>query len=130
MKIFEVGKKYHVLTDSMETAIKIVNDEGCYDEDEYDINECKECNYKDETYQPIETMKNLFTEKEIKEIKKEVKEKDQIVYKISLKNFKTYYFDIYDWQEYPAVLLTFYEILNNPLILSEFEKDSIISIIN
>lgn len=127
LKIFEVGQKYYVLTYTKENAIEIVNDEGLYyfDDEPYSIDDCKECNYSDETYQPIEIMKNLFNEDEIAEIKKEI-EYDQI-YKKSSKNLKTYFFDIPDFQEYDAVLLTFYEILN-PLILSEIEKHSIIAI--
>lgn len=136
LKIFEVGQKYYVLTYTKENAIEIVNDEEGltlvdnefeFDEFEnaYSIDDCKECNYSDETYQPIEIMKNLFNEDEIAEIKKEL-EYDQ-VYKKSSKNSITYLFDTYEFQEYDAVLLTFYEILN-PLILSEIEKHSIIAI--
>jgi hypothetical protein len=65
-------------------------------------------------------------EDEITEIKKEL-EYDE-VYKKSSKNSITYLFDTYEFQEYEAVLLTFYEILNNPLIFSEIDKHTIIAI--
>jgi hypothetical protein len=51
-KIFEVDQKYYVLTDTKENAVKIVNDEELYyfeGDGPYFIDDCKECNYSDET---------------------------------------------------------------------------------
>lgn len=123
-KIFEVNENYHVLTTTRESAKEIVIDEQGLDQFEVENMSIKECNYNDTTWQPLNILKNIFTENELEYIENQVKDSgmDLTIYK----NGVNYYFDYCEW-EYVGVLISFDQILNNLEILKEFDMDTIIS---
>lgn len=126
LKIFEVGEMFCVLTYTPNKAIEICVNDDLIDEEDVDEYTIEECDYKRHTWQPIETMKNIFTVDELLEIEdclknhKEtcVKERDGVKY---------FFQDCRNEFDYIAVRLSYEQILNTPEILSEFEINSIIS---
>jgi hypothetical protein len=126
LKIFQI-EEYWVLTYNKKEALEILIDEGFIDDDlTLDDIAVEECDYKEKTYQPLSTLKNIFSERELKIIEK-VTEDNSFVFEV---DGVEYFFDWFHEGDYPAVVLTFEKILNNPKILSTFDKNSVISTTN
>lgn len=124
-KIFEVDEMFWVLTTTPEKAIEICIDDGCIDEEDAENCNVEECNYNDITYQPLSTLKNIFSKEELREIEDILKnEKYRHVVE---KNGIKYDFEDNNDFDYIAVVLTFEQILNTPEILKEFDFDTVIS---
>ena len=122
-KMYEVNGAT-VLTTSEEHAIEICTESGHFSEDELEYIDIKECSDNDETWQPIETLKNVLSKEEIENITEQL-----VDYYDNMsieKDGVNYYFEDCEY-DYIGVLLKAKDILNNSKIFSEFELDSIIA---
>lgn len=126
LKIFNAEDMFWILTTTKEKALEILIDEDMVDEDctleEINI---KECNYKNETYQPIEILKNILSKDDFEEIRENMQYNDVFT---MTKNNTLYTFEDKNHDlGYIGVNISFEEILKNKKILSEFDKNTIIS---
>jgi hypothetical protein len=127
MKIFKVEDMHWVLTDTVENAFKICMDEEVIDEEtKIDDILIKECNYKSKTFQPLETVNEIFTKDEIIDIKEKIQNYISH-YKLD-KNGVKYVFEENEYYDDKVhVLLSYYQIMNTPEIYKKFEENSIIA---